>query len=67
MRLAQVRIERNNNHGNPMHAHAAVWSVAWNPGADEGHDVLCVADWGQNLSFYSLAGWRAATVYVLRS
>ena len=52
-----MRIERNNNNGNPAHTHA-IWSVAWNPGAgaDDGHEVLCVADWGQNLSFYSLSG-----------
>ncbi len=55
-----MRIERNNNNGNPAHAHAAVWAVQWSPASssnsDEGNEVLCVADWGQTLSFYSLAG-----------
>ena len=34
-----------------------MWAVAWNPGQEaETYDVLCVADWGQTVSFYSLSG-----------
>ncbi len=48
-----------------MHAHAAIWAVSWNPGSGEGHDVLCVADWGQNISFYSLSGKQVSKERVL--
>ncbi|KAK6627629.1 hypothetical protein RUM44_010107 [Polyplax serrata] len=33
-----------------------IWSLSWSPLRDDGHDVLCVADWGQMLSFYTLGG-----------
>ena len=35
---------------------SAIWALQWNPGTEEAYDVLCVTDWGQNVSFYSLAG-----------
>ncbi|XP_066967390.1 intraflagellar transport protein 122 homolog isoform X2 [Macrobrachium rosenbergii] len=46
----KMRIER------PGGTNSPVWSLAWNPAKDEPVDVLCVADWGQNLSFYCLSG-----------
>ena len=46
----KLRIER------PGGAQAAVWAVAWAPGQDEGGEVLCVADWAQTVSFYSMSG-----------
>ncbi|XP_047473268.1 intraflagellar transport protein 122 homolog [Penaeus chinensis] len=46
----KMRIER------PGGTNSPIWSMAWNPSKDEPVDVLCVADWGQNLSFYALSG-----------
>ncbi|XP_042142808.1 intraflagellar transport protein 122 homolog [Ixodes scapularis] len=46
-----VRIDR------PGGVMASVWGVCWSPTRDEGgSDVLAVADWGQSLSFYNVAG-----------
>ena len=45
-----MRIER------PGGQSSAVWAVAWNPSQEESYDVLCVADWSQTVSFYSLSG-----------
>ncbi|XP_046605986.1 intraflagellar transport protein 122 homolog isoform X1 [Neodiprion virginianus] len=33
-----------------------IWSLSWSPLKDDSVDVLCVADWGGGLSFYTLAG-----------
>ncbi|XP_045581276.1 intraflagellar transport protein 122 homolog [Procambarus clarkii] len=46
----KMRIER------PGGTNSPIWSLAWNPSKDEPVDVLCVADWGQNISFYTLSG-----------
>ncbi|KAK3882424.1 hypothetical protein Pcinc_013198 [Petrolisthes cinctipes] len=46
----KMRIER------PGGVNSPIWSIAWNPAKDEPVDVLCIADWGQNLSFYTLSG-----------
>lgn len=46
----RVRIERPGGH------QSAIWALSWNPGSEESYDVLCVTDWGQNVSFYSLSG-----------
>ena len=46
----KMRIER------PGGAASAIWAVSWNPSQEESYDVLCVADWGQTISFYSLSG-----------
>ena len=46
----KMRIER------PGGAASAVWAVAWSPAGEDGTEVLCVADWGQTVSFYSMAG-----------
>ncbi|XP_018007047.1 intraflagellar transport protein 122 homolog [Hyalella azteca] len=37
-------------------ANSPIRSLAWNPSKEEAYDILCVADWGQNLSFYSMNG-----------
>lgn len=42
------RIERP---GNP-----AIWAISWNPCKDDPNDVLCVTDWNNGLSFYTLGG-----------
>ncbi|KAL0279839.1 UNVERIFIED_CONTAM: hypothetical protein PYX00_001315 [Menopon gallinae] len=44
------RIER------PGGAQTPIWSIAWSPVREENHDVLCIADWGQTVSLYSLGG-----------
>ncbi|CAG0915966.1 unnamed protein product [Notodromas monacha] len=46
----KVRIER------PKGPNSAVWCVGWNPSQDDNHDILCVGDWGQVMSFYTLSG-----------
>ena len=46
----KLRIER------PGGAQAAIWAVAWAPGQEDGGEVLCVADWAQTVSFYSMSG-----------
>ena len=46
----KVRIERS------VEQHAPVWALAWNPSPEDSQDVLCVTDWAQNISFYSLSG-----------
>ncbi len=48
----QGRIER------PGGNSSAVWGLTWVPSPEEGSekDMLCVADWGQTLSFYNLQG-----------
>lgn len=40
----------------PGGSQTPIWSLAWSPIREENHDVLCVADWGQTLSFYTLGG-----------
>lgn len=44
----KMRIERSTGNG--------IWAVAWSPNPEDGQDILCIADWAQTLSFYSLAG-----------
>nr|CAD7589738.1 unnamed protein product [Timema genevievae] len=44
------RIER------PGGSQSPVWALAWNPSKEESADVLCVADWSQTLSFYTMGG-----------
>ncbi|XP_013396110.1 intraflagellar transport protein 122 homolog [Lingula anatina] len=46
----KVKIER------PGAAMSPVWSLEWNPSKDEAFDILTVADWGGQLSFYQLSG-----------
>lgn len=46
----KVRIERPGGSASP------VWALAWSPSRDENYDILCVADWSQTLSFYTLGG-----------
>ena len=46
----KMRIER------PGGQASAIWAVSWNPSQEESYDVLCVADWSQTISFYSLSG-----------
>lgn len=46
----KIRIERPNG------TQSGIWALAWNPGGEENYDVLCVTDWSQNVSFYSLSG-----------
>jgi intraflagellar transport protein 122 len=33
-----------------------VWGLAWGRVPDDTVDMLCVADWGQTLSFYDVNG-----------
>ncbi|XP_054274065.1 intraflagellar transport protein 122 homolog [Macrosteles quadrilineatus] len=42
----KVRIDRPN----------AVWALAFSPSKDENGDILCVTDWGQAMSFYTVTG-----------
>ncbi|XP_049859178.1 intraflagellar transport protein 122 homolog [Schistocerca gregaria] len=44
------RIER------PGGAQTPIWALAWNPAKEDNFDVLCIADWGQGLSFYTMGG-----------
>ncbi|KAL1117127.1 hypothetical protein AAG570_004455 [Ranatra chinensis] len=46
----KLRIER------PGGAETPIWALAWSPHKEDNFDVLCVTDWGQTLSFYSLGG-----------
>uniref|UniRef100_T1IRE0 Intraflagellar transport protein 122 homolog n=1 Tax=Strigamia maritima TaxID=126957 RepID=T1IRE0_STRMM len=46
----KLKIERSINQFCP------IWSLSWSPNKNEPHDTLCVADWGQNLSFYQISG-----------
>ena len=48
--------EEKNRIERPGGFQSAIWALSWNPGTDEAYDVLCVTDWGQNVSFYSLSG-----------
>ena len=58
--------EEKNRIERPGGFQSAVWALSWNPGTDEAYDVLCVTDWGQNVSFYSLSGkfFKGCYVYV---
>ena len=47
----KMRIERTANG-----SQSGIWALAWNPSPEDGHDILCVADWAQTISFYSLSG-----------
>ncbi|EEB18094.1 conserved hypothetical protein [Pediculus humanus corporis] len=42
-----------------------IWSLSWSPVREDGHDVLCVADWGQYLSFYTLGGKLIEKEFIL--
>ncbi|XP_050737940.1 intraflagellar transport protein 122 homolog [Eriocheir sinensis] len=55
----KMRIER------PGGVNSPIWSIAWNPSKDEPVDVLCVADWGQNISFYTLSGKQVGKERIL--
>ncbi|XP_050096761.1 intraflagellar transport protein 122 homolog [Anopheles aquasalis] len=47
----KIKIDR------PGGANSPIFGLAWNPPATSGSsDILCVIDWGQTLSFYSLGG-----------
>lgn len=46
----KIRIERPNG------PQSAIWALEWNPSSEESYDILCVTDWGQSVSFYSLSG-----------
>ncbi|KAB7503457.1 Intraflagellar transport protein [Armadillidium nasatum] len=46
----KMKIERPGGSSSP------VFSLAWNPSKEDNIDLLCIADWGQTLSFYSLNG-----------
>ena len=54
--------EEKNRIERPGGFQSAIWALSWNPGTDEAYDVLCVTDWGQNVSFYSLSGKLKATL-----
>ena len=51
-----MRIERTANG-----SQSGIWALAWNPHPEDGHDLLCVADWAQTISFYSLSGKQVTT------
>ncbi|XP_066600383.1 intraflagellar transport protein 122 homolog isoform X2 [Prorops nasuta] len=44
----KTRIEKPNG--------TAIWSLSWSPSQDDPGDLLCIADWNGNLSFYNLLG-----------
>lgn len=46
----KVKIER------PGGVNSPIFGLAWNPPAAGSADILCVIDWSQTLSFYSLGG-----------
>merc|ERR1712008_462221 len=58
----KMRIERTANG-----SQSGIWALAWNPHPEDGHDLLCVADWAQTISFYSLSGKqvRLQFLYIL--
>ncbi|XP_046387710.1 intraflagellar transport protein 122 homolog [Ischnura elegans] len=35
---------------------AQIWALQWNPSKMDACDVLCVTDWSQTMTFYSIAG-----------
>lgn len=55
--------EEKNRIERPGGFQSAIWALSWNPGTDEAYDVLCVTDWGQNVSFYSLSGKVQAFIH----
>ncbi|XP_014246043.1 intraflagellar transport protein 122 homolog [Cimex lectularius] len=44
------RIER------PGGIETPIWALAWSPVKEDNHDILCVTDWGQSMSFYTISG-----------
>ncbi|XP_053684288.1 intraflagellar transport protein 122 homolog [Sabethes cyaneus] len=46
----KIKIDR------PGGANSPIFGLAWNPPASGSADILCVIDWSQTLSFYSLGG-----------
>lgn len=40
----------------PGGSQTPIWAIAWSPAREENHDILCVTDWGQSLSFYTMGG-----------
>ena len=41
---------------------SSIWGLAWNPSQEESYDILCVADWGKTVSFYSLSGKQVLAI-----
>ncbi|KAG8240368.1 hypothetical protein J437_LFUL002509, partial [Ladona fulva] len=40
----------------PGGSSAPVWALAWNPSKMDACDVLCVTDWSQTMSFFTIGG-----------
>ncbi|XP_069671472.1 intraflagellar transport protein 122 homolog [Periplaneta americana] len=40
----------------PGGSQTPIWAIAWSPAKEENSDVLCITDWGQTLSFYTMGG-----------
>ena len=55
-----MRIERTANG-----SQSGIWALAWNPHPEDGHDLLCVADWAQTISFYSLSGKQVRLFFIV--
>ena len=55
-----MRIERTANG-----SQSGIWALAWNPHPEDGHDLLCVADWAQTISFYSLSGKQVRLFFII--
>ena len=55
-----MRIERTANG-----SQSGIWALAWNPHPEDGHDLLCVADWAQTISFYSLSGKQVRLFFIM--
>ncbi|XP_043287356.1 intraflagellar transport protein 122 homolog isoform X2 [Venturia canescens] len=35
---------------------SAIWSLSWSPIRDDSVDILCIAEWGGTISFWTIAG-----------
>ncbi|KAK7866290.1 hypothetical protein R5R35_007119 [Gryllus longicercus] len=40
----------------PGGSQSPIWALAWSPSKEDNYDILCVGDWGQTLSFYTMGG-----------
>uniref|UniRef100_A0A1B6JCB8 Intraflagellar transport protein 122 homolog n=2 Tax=Proconiini TaxID=565685 RepID=A0A1B6JCB8_9HEMI len=46
----RIRVDR------PGGSDAPVWALAFSPSKEDNSEILCVTDWGQNMSFYNING-----------
>lgn len=50
----KVRIDRTNTSIN--NTPPQIWALSWSSSKEEPSDILCVTDWNQSLTFYTLGG-----------